>query len=138
MKIKDRFNGLSPRRKKVVIWSLLGAILLTLTVTGYKSRSSHHVNQATEQGKETRLDEDLMEKTIVREYRRKLEELEGRVSTMQREMGRERKEEDQAAKTVKESAAPAKELPKIPDADAIERGKATFPPPMQPPQCGCR
>ena len=138
MKIKDRFNGLSPRRKKVVIWSLLGAILLTLVVTGYKSRSSHNANQATEQGKETRLDEDLMEKTIVREYRRKLEELEGRVSTMQREMGREKKEEDQAARTVKESAAPAKELPKIPDADADRTRQGHLSPAHATTQCRCR
>ena len=133
MNIKDRFNRLSPKGKKVVIWSLLGAILLTLTVTGYNSRSSHRPGQSAERGKETRLDQDLIEKTILREHRRKLEELEGRMTTMQRDLEREKKEQDVAANTKKEPPEPAKdELPTIPDASAIERGKAPFPPPMQP------
>ena len=30
MTIRQRFNQLSPKRKKIVIWSLLGAVLLVL------------------------------------------------------------------------------------------------------------
>ena len=133
MNIKDRFNRLSPVRKKVVIWSLLGALLLTLTVTGYNSRSSHQAGQSAERGKDTRLDQDLMEKTVVREYRRKLEELEGRVSTMQRELERDKKEPEAEEKNRKEPESAKKDLPKIPDASEIERSKAAFPPPVQPP-----
>lgn len=133
MNFKDRFNRLSPVRKKIVIWSLLGALLLTLTVTGYNSRSSHRAGQSTERGKDTRLDQDLIEKTVVREYRRKLEELEGRVSTMQRELERDRKEPEVAEKNRKEPEPAKKDLPRIPDASEIERSKAAFPPPVQPP-----
>ena len=133
MNIKDRFNRLSPVRKKVVIWSLLGALLLTFTVTGYNSRSSHRSGQSAERGKDTRLDQDLMEKTVVREYRRKLEELEGRVSTMQRELERDKKEPEAEEKNRKEPESAKKDLPKIPDASEIERSKAAFPPPVQPP-----
>ena len=40
MKIKERFNRLTPARKKIVIWSLIGAVLLVIVVTGYNSRST--------------------------------------------------------------------------------------------------
>ena len=80
MKLQERFNQLSPRRKKLVIWLLMAALALVVVATGYSSRSSHESGKRAEQGKDSRLDADLMEKTIVREYRRKLEELEGQVS----------------------------------------------------------
>jgi conjugal transfer pilus assembly protein TraB len=132
MTIKERFHRLTPARKKIVIWSLIGAVLLVLVVTGYNSRSTHQHDQNTERGQNTRLDPDLMEKTIVREYRRKLEELEGHVSTMQRELERSRKDLEAAEKSNQKPTV-ERELPKIPDAEAIEGNKAAFPPPMQPP-----
>ena len=135
MKINERFHRLTPARKKIVIWSLLGAVLLVLVVTGYNSRSTQQPGQKSEQGQHTRLDPDLMEKTIVREYRRKLEELEGHVSTMQRDLERGRKDLE-ATERSQQKPAPQKELPKIPEAGEIERGKATFPPPLQQPVAG--
>lgn len=132
MKVNERFHRLTPARKKIVIWSLIGAVLLVLVVTGYNSRSNHQPGQSGEHGQNTRLDPDLMEKTIVREYRRKLEELEGHVSTMQRELERSRKDLEAAEKSNQKPAV-ERELPKIPDAEAIEGNKAAFPPPMQPP-----
>lgn len=135
MKIKERFNRLTPARKKIVIWSLIGAVLLVIVVTGYNSRSTHQPGQADERGQNTRLDPDLMEKTIVREYRRKLEELEGHVSTMQRDLERGRKDLE-ATERSNQKAAREKELPKIPEAGEIERGKAAFPPPLQQPATG--
>ncbi|MDD2466386.1 MAG: TraB/VirB10 family protein [Desulfobulbus sp.] len=131
MKIKERFNRLTAARKKIVIWSLIGAVLLVIVVTGYSSRSTHQPGQGGERGQNTRLDPDLMEKTIVREYRRKLEELEGHVSTMQRDLERGRKDLE-ATERSNQKPAREKELPKIPEAGEIERGKAAFPPPMQP------
>jgi len=135
MKIKERFNRLRPARKKIVIWSLIGAVLLVLVVTGYNSRSTHQPNQSNERGQNTRLDPDLIEKTIVREYRRKLEELEGHVSTMQRDLERGRKDLEATEKS-NQKPPREKELPKIPEAGEIERGKAAFPPPMQQPVGG--
>jgi conjugal transfer pilus assembly protein TraB len=135
MKIKDRFNRLTPARKKIVIWSLIGAVLLVIVVTGYSSRSTHQPGQSGERGQNTRLEPDLMEKTIVREYRRKLEELEGHVSTMQRDLERGRKDLE-ATERNNQKQAREKELPKIPEAGEIERGKAAFPPPMRPPTTG--
>ena len=135
MKIKERFDRLTPARKKTVIWSLIGAVLLVIVVTGYNSRSTHQPGQSGERGQNTRLEPDLMEKTIVREYRRKLEELEGHVSTMQRDLERGRKDLEATEKS-NQKRAPEKELPKIPEAGEIERGKAAFPPPMQQPATG--
>jgi conjugal transfer pilus assembly protein TraB len=135
MKIRERFQRLSPARKKIVIWSLMAAVVLVLVVTGYNSRSNYRPDQRGEQGRNTRLEPDLMEKTIVREYRRKLEELEGHVTNLQRELDRGRKDLEAAEKSKQEQAG-KEELPKIPDADAIERGNADFPPPMQSPATG--
>ena len=128
MTIKDRFNQLTPTRKKIVIWSLLGAVLLVLVVTGYSTRSSHHSDQQAERGQDARLDQDLMEKTIVREYRRKLEALEGHVTTLQRELERDRKDLEAAAKKNPE-ATNKEELPTIPEASEIEHSKTALPPP---------
>ena len=135
MKIKERFNRLSPTRKKIVLWSLMGAMLLVIVVTGYSSRSSHHQDKNGERGQNARLDQDLMEKTIVREYRRKLEELEGHVTNLQRELERGRKALE-ATEKGKQQATQGKELPKIPEASEIERAKAAFPPPLQQPATG--
>jgi conjugal transfer pilus assembly protein TraB len=135
MKITERFNRLTPARKKIVIWSLIGAVLLAIVVTGYSSRSTHQPGQSGERGQNTRLEPDLMEKTIVREYRRKLEELEGHVSTMQRDLERGRKDLE-ATERSNQKPAREKELPKIPEAGEIERGKAAFPPPLQQPVAG--
>jgi len=132
MKIREKFNRLTPTRKKIVIWSLMGAILLVLVVTGYNSRSTHRPGQSGERGLNTRLEPDLMEKTLIREYRRKLEELEGHVSTMQRDLERGRKDLEVAEKSNQKPVGD-KELPKIPDAGEVESGKAAFPPPLQQP-----
>jgi len=141
MTIKEKFNQLSPLRKKIVIWSLLGAILLVFVVTGYSSRSSHRPGSNDERGRNSRLEPDLMEKTIAREYSRKLEELEGQVATMQRGLERSRKDLEAAEKgklneQSKQAPIGKEELPRIPEAGEIERNTKPFPPPMQPSATG--
>ena len=133
MKIRERFNQLSPNRKKVVIWSLMAALLLVLVATGYNSRSGLKGGKQMEQGEDSRLEADLMEKTIAREYRRKLEELAGQMASMQKELERSRTELESAAAP---DAAAKAELPKMPDAAELERTKEPFPPPLQAPVTG--
>ena len=128
MRLRERFEQLTPAGRKTVIWSVLGILLITLTVTGYHARSGRKQNQADSAGRDLRLEEDLMEKTIFREHRRKLEDLEGLVTTMQRELDRVAKEKAVA----EESAAKKEPLPEIPDADTVARTKEPFPPPMVP------
>ncbi|NLB07557.1 MAG: conjugal transfer protein TraB [Desulfobulbaceae bacterium] len=128
MRLRERFEQLTPAGRKTVIWSVLGVLLITLTVTGYHARSGRKQDQADSAGRDLRLEEDLMEKTIFREHRRKLEDLEGLVTTMQRELDRVAKE-----KAVAEKPPTDKEpLPQIPDADTVARAKEPFPPPVMP------
>ena len=128
MRLRERFEQLTPSGRKTVIWSVLGVLLITLTVTGYHARSGRKHDQADSAGRDLRLEEDLMEKTIFREHRRKLEDLEGLVTTMQRELDRVAKE-----KAVAEKPPTDKEpLPQIPDADTVARAKEPFPPPVMP------
>ena len=128
MRLRERFEQLTPGGRKTVIWSVLGILLITLTVTGYHARSGRKQDQADSAGRDLRLEEDLMEKTIFREHRRKLEDLEGLVTTMQRELDRVAKE-----KAVAEKPPTDKEpLPQIPDADTVARAKEPFPPPVMP------
>ena len=128
MRLRERFEQLTPAGRKTVIWSVLGVLLITLTVTGYHARSGRKHDQADSAGRDLRLEEDLMEKTIFREHRRKLEDLEGLVTTMQRELDRVAKEKAAADK----SSADKEPLPEIPDADAVARAKEPFPPPVMP------
>ena len=117
MRLRERFEQLTPAGRKTVIWSVLGVLLITLTVTGYHARSGRKQDQADSAGRDLRLEEDLMEKTIFREHRRKLEDLEGLVTTMQRELDRVAKE-----KAASEKPPTDKEpLPEIPDADTVAR-----------------
>ena len=98
MRLRERFEQLTPAGRKTVIWSVLGVLLITLTLTGYHARSGRKHDQADSAGRDLRLEEDLMEKTIFREHRRKLEDLEGLVTTMQRELDRVAKEKAAADK----------------------------------------
>ena len=117
MRLRERFEQLTPAGRKTVIWSVLGVLLITLTVTGYHARSGRKQDQADSAGRDLRLEEDLMEKTIFREHRRKLEDLEGLVTTMQREMDRVAKEKAASEKP----SADKEPLPEIPDADTVAR-----------------
>ncbi len=128
MRLRERFEQLTPAGRKTVIWSVLGILLITLTVTGYHARSGRKQDQADSAGRDLRLEEDLMEKTIFREHRRKLEDLEGLVTTMQREMDRVAKEKAASEKP----SADKEPLPEIPDADTVARAKEPFPPPVMP------
>jgi len=128
MRLRERFEQLTPAGRKTVIWSVLGVLLITLTVTGYHARSGRKHDQADSAGRDLRLEEDLMEKTIFREHRRKLEDLEGLVTTMQRELDRVAKE-----KAASEKSPTDKEpLPEIPDADTVAQAREPFPPPVVP------
>ena len=128
MRLRERFEQLTPAGRKTVIWSVLGVLLITLTVTGYHARSGRKHDQADSAGRDLRLEEDLMEKTIFREHRRKLEDLEGLVTTMQRELDRVAKEKAAAEKPPTDKEP----LPEIPDADTVARTKEPFPPPVVP------
>ena len=56
MRLRERFEQLTPAGRKTVIWSVLGVLLITLTVTGYHARSGRTHDQADSAGRDLRLE----------------------------------------------------------------------------------
>jgi conjugal transfer pilus assembly protein TraB len=116
MSLKERFNNLEPKQKKIVIWSCIGAIFLILVSTGYKA-SQTDISEGFFSQKNTReiqLEPDLIQKTMLREQRRQLESLQDAVD----KIIQEQKQSGQS--TIEEV------LPEIPTADQVA-GTNQFP-----------
>jgi len=109
MSLKERFNNLEPKQKKVVIWAGIGAIFLVLVATGYKSSKTDDSVGFFGQKKtrEIQLEPDLIQKTMLREQRRQFDTIVETVDRIQDEL-------KIIKKTTKE-----KSLPEIPTADQI-------------------
>jgi len=120
MKLKEKFNNLEPGRKKVVIWSLVGMVILLITITGYNSRSKKIQEVTANQGgKSIQLEPDLIQKTMLREQRRQLDELRKTIENIQKE-----KNHPQAVVDEK--------LPEIPTAEQVAATKRSeLPPPPE-------
>ena len=120
MSLKQRFNDLEPRQKKVVIWSGIGIVFLVIVITGYNSGSDKTGGIAffgRKESREIQLEPDLIQKTMLREQRRQLDELQQTVQAIQKEQQKYKRTEKQ--KTT---------LPEIPSADIVA-GKAEITPP---------
>lgn len=118
MSLKERFNQLSPSNKKIVIWSIVGVIILIITITGYNLRSEKSERfSAVKKTREIQLEPDLIQKTMLREQRRQLDDLQNAVE----EIKREQKRPEPLSKS-------KKELPEILTADQVAR-KFEIPPP---------
>lgn len=109
MSLKERFNNLEPKQKKIVIWAGIGAIFLVLVATGYKSSKTDDSVGFFGQKKtrEIQLEPDLIQKTMLREQRRQFDTIVETVDRIQDELKIIRK-------TTKE-----KPLPEIPTADQV-------------------
>jgi conjugal transfer pilus assembly protein TraB len=128
MSLKERFNSLTPERKKLVIWSMVGILILLVTITGYNLRSDKSSVRflSGKKNREIQLQPDLIQKTMLREQRRQLDELRESVEAIKREQKR-----PQALATAKKEH-PKDTLPKIPDADqVVKQTKVKVPPPVQ-------
>jgi len=76
MTLKERFNNLTPQNKKVLVWSFIGLVTLTVAVTGYKSRSQRVEDvTAVQSNKTIHLDPDMIEKTMLKEQGRQIDTL---------------------------------------------------------------
>jgi conjugal transfer pilus assembly protein TraB len=76
MTLKERFNNLTPQNKKVLVWSIVGLVTLTVAVTGYKSRSQRVEDvTAVQSNKTIHLDPDMIEKTMLKEQGRQIDTL---------------------------------------------------------------
>ena len=119
MSIRERFDNLEPGQKKIVIWSMVGIVVLLITLTGYNIRSKKTTRlKAREKSRSIKLEPDLIQKTMLREQRRQLEALQKTVTALQKNQ----------EKLEHSSQQP---LPEIPSAEEIVQ-KTTSPPP--PPQ----
>jgi len=75
MTLKERFNNLTPQNKKVLVWSVVGLVILTIAVTGYNSRSKQVSVAEVKSHKTIHLDPDMIEKTMLREQGRQIDTL---------------------------------------------------------------
>lgn len=85
--IKEKFNLLTPRHKKLVIWAVIVSVFLVATMIGYKSTRSNG-NTAPppkEKTREISLEPDMLQKTMLREQRRELESLKKEMNAMREE-----------------------------------------------------
>lgn len=115
MSLKKRFDDLDAKQKKTVIWSVIGIVLLVVTLTGYNSRTDRvHRTLAGKSTKDVDLEPDMIQKTMLREQRRELDALQTAIKELQKEQERTRE--------VKERQ-PA-ELPEVPDADQVAEATA--------------
>lgn len=109
MSLKQRFNDLGPKQKKIVIWAGIGIVFIILVATGYNSSNSDSSKNIFGQTKarEIELEPDMIQKTILREQRRQLESLQETVN----KLAQEQKKKDEQIVT--------KSFPAIPTADQV-------------------
>jgi len=124
MTLKERFNSLSPGRKKSVIWLLVVAVILLFVVSGYNSSRSDKSpgGLAKTKTREIQIEPDLIQKTILHEQRRQMEGLREEIEKLKKDR----------AKSEEQSPSPSKgeeRLPEIPDADQVVRKTIVPPPP---------
>ena len=119
MNLTDKFNDLSPKQKKIVIWAGIGLIFIILVATGYNSSSPDSSKGFFGQKKtrEIQLEPDLIQKTMLREQRRQLESLQETVNTLVREQKKPERNITQ------------KTLPEIPTADQVAQQTTLSPSP---------
>ena len=132
MSLKEKFDNLEPRQKKIVIWSVVGAMILLVTLLGYNSRSRRIQKiKIAEKEKAIRIDPDLIQKTMLREQRRQLEEMQKELKKLKQD--REKHARNASGKELPRiSTADQERLPRIPTADQVVEQKSKVVPPPPP------
>jgi conjugal transfer pilus assembly protein TraB len=107
MTLKERFNNLTPQNKKVLVWSIVGLVTLTVAVTGYKSRSQRVDDVAAVQSNKTiHLDPDMIEKTMLKEQGRQIDTLKKNMDDLRKsqtdflDMAKQKEKDQQSQKPV--------------------------------------
>jgi conjugal transfer pilus assembly protein TraB len=123
MTLRERFNNLTPKQKKGLVWTVVSLLVLVIAVTGYNQRSNKRDGQQQEtatgrnRNKEIYLDPDLIEKTMLKEQGREIDELQKSVAEMKKQQNEKlpEKKEDNNTK-----------LPTIPNAEQITGSSTTL------------
>ncbi len=107
MTLKERFNNLTPQNKKILVWSIVGLVTLTVAVTGYKSRSKRVDDVAAVQSNETiHLDPDMIEKTMLKEQGRQIDTLKKSMDDLRKsqtdflDMAKQKEKDQQSQKPI--------------------------------------
>ncbi|MBV5326391.1 MAG: TraB/VirB10 family protein [Chlorobium sp.] len=107
MTLKERFNNLTPQNKKILVWSIVGLVTLTVAVTGYKSRSKRVDDVAAVQSNKTiHLDPDMIEKTMLKEQGRQIDTLKKSMDDLRKsqtdflDMAKQKEKDQQSQKPV--------------------------------------
>ncbi len=116
MNLRERFGELDPKNKKRVIWSLVGILILLVTLTGYniRSRTTKRL-QSVQRSREIQIEPDLIQKTMLQEERRQLAELKEKVKKLEKDV--KQKETNTMAG--------------IPSPETVEKTKKILSPPEQ-------
>jgi conjugal transfer pilus assembly protein TraB len=120
--LKERFNDLSPLRKKICIWSLVGAAVLIIVVAGYKTSHNPQSEETArhEKNREISLDPDLIEKTMLREQRKEIEAMQAQIKKLADEEENRRQSENFPPPIPAEN-----QFPEIPSADQVEQSASS-------------
>ena len=134
MSLKEKFTNLDAGRKKVAIWSLVGVAVLLVTIVGYNSRSKNVQKKITGslKTKSIQLDPDLIQKTMLREQRRELDELRKSVEIIQQKQKRPVSYNNASGSGKSKNSGQglnASKLPEIPSADQVTETERLAPPP---------
>ncbi|MBU0944725.1 MAG: conjugal transfer protein TraB [Proteobacteria bacterium] len=123
LKLKQKFNDLEPKRKKIVIWSCVAIIFLIMVSTGYNSsRTDTSEEVSRKKTREIQLEPDMIEKTMLREQRRQLESLQNTVDKIIQEQKKP------------EQANTEQALPVIPTAEQVaKQSQLSMPSPEEQP-----
>lgn len=126
MSLKERFNRLSPRQKKICVWCLVGSAALLIVVAGYKLRHSSTPERVSEQEKThevSTMDPQLLEKTMIREQRQAIDDMKVKIDKLAKA-----EENRMRGDTQSPPAVPAQTtLPEIPTAEQVAQGASSAP-----------
>ncbi|MBA3008478.1 MAG: TraB/VirB10 family protein [Proteobacteria bacterium] len=84
MTLMERFRDLTPDKKKALVWSVVGLVVLVIAVTGYNSRAKRIDIAAVKSNKVIHLDPDMIEKTMLKDQGRQIDTLKKAVNDLQK------------------------------------------------------
>jgi conjugal transfer pilus assembly protein TraB len=84
--IRERFNNLTPGRKKIVVWLVAGAIVLVTIVIGYNTTRSERQEhrEGIEKARDITLEPDLIQKTMLREQRKEIDAIQNQLAELKK------------------------------------------------------
>lgn len=132
--IKERFDNLTPGQKKLVVWSLLAAAFLLVSVVGYNSSRAPERNESAppERTREIALEPEMLQKTMLREQRRELDQMRSELARLREERDEDQEQAKQRERELEQLLEQQLELPSANDLEQLPPlpgGQMNYPPP---------